>query len=185
MLTSDGLVADLGRTDNTLNSAPKQTVDMIWTWTGRALNWDIYGPVTACADADNNMEDDANPGVMCHDDNLVDVVDNLTGAALTNGPCAPGDCFDDVNWEYTPDHGKGLPVALPGVGDLALGGWWSGSPFLGDTGDLPPGEGGLNPFGGYFLVWHSHAEKELTTFNIFPGGSLSAVVVLPPYVEIQ
>ena len=48
-----------------------------------------------------------------------------------------------------------------------------------------PGEGGLNPFGGYFLVWHSHAEKELTTFNIFPGGSLSAVVVLPPYVDIQ
>ena len=40
-------------------------------------------------------------------------------------------------------------------------------------------------FGGYFFVWHSHAEKELTTFDIFPGGSLSAVVVLPPYVDIQ
>jgi hypothetical protein len=76
-------------------------------------------------------------------------------------------------------------VTLPGVQDLTLGGWWSGSPFLGDTGDLPPGEGGLNPYGGYFLVWHSHAEKELTTFDIFPGGSLSSVVVLPPDVEIQ
>ena len=74
---------------------------------------------------------------------------------------------------------------LPGVQDLALGGWWSGSPFLGDTGDLPPGEGGLNPFGGYFLVWHSHAEKELTTFDIFPGGSLSTVVVLPPGTPIN
>ena len=93
------------------------------------------------------------------------------------------DGFDDSNHEYCADHGKALPVTLPGVGDLTLGGWWSGSPFLGDIGDLPPGEGGLNPFGGYFLVWHSHAEKELTTFNIFPGGSLSAVVVLPPYVE--
>ncbi len=114
------------------------------------------------------MEDDANPGVMCHDDTCAD---------------ADGDGFDDTNHEYCADHGKPLPVSLPGVGDLAFGGWWSGSPFLGDVGDLPPGEGGLNPFGGYFLVWHSHAEKELTTYNIFPGGSLSAVVVLPPYVR--
>ena len=45
MLTSGNGTADLGRTDNTLNSAPKQTVDMIWTWTGKDLNWDIYGPV--------------------------------------------------------------------------------------------------------------------------------------------
>jgi len=171
MLSSDGLVSDLGRTDNTLNSAPKQTVDMLWSWTGKALNWDIYGPVRSdCTDSDNNMEDDANPGVMCHDDTCND---------------ADGDGFDDVNHEYCPDHGNPLPVDLPGVGDLTVGGWWSGSPFLGDVGDLPPGEGGLNPFGGYFLVWHSHAEKELTTFNIFPGGTLSAVVVLPPYVDIQ
>ena len=76
-------------------------------------------------------------------------------------------------------------MTLPGVGDLALGGWWSGSPFMGDVGDLPPGEGGLNPFGGYFFVWHSHAEKELTTFDIFPGGPLSAVVVLPPGTPID
>jgi len=76
-------------------------------------------------------------------------------------------------------------VTLPGPQDLTLGGWWSGSPFLGDTGDLPPGEGGLNPFGGYFLVWHSHAEKELTTFDIFPGGSLSSVVVVPPGTPIE
>ncbi len=179
MLSSDGLVADLGRTDNTLNSAPKQTVDMIWTWTGKDLNWDIYGPPdTRCTDADNNMEDDLNPGVMCHDMFCRDGIAN-------GGIDAVEDGFDDYNHEYCPDHLKALPVSLPGPGDLTFGGWWSGSPFLGDVGDLPPGEGGLNPFGGYFLVWHSHAEKELTTFNIFPGGSLSSVVVLPPYVEIQ
>jgi FtsP/CotA-like multicopper oxidase with cupredoxin domain len=179
MLSSDGTVADLGRTDNTLNSAPKQTVDMIWSWTGKDLNWDIYGPVsTTCIDADNNMEEDGNPGVMCHDDFCRDGTANGGTELVEDG-------FDDYNHEYCPDHGKALPVALPGIGDLTVGGWWSGSPFLGDVGDLPPGEGGLNPFGGYFLVWHSHAEKELTTFNIFPGGTLSAVVVLPPYVDIQ
>jgi len=161
---------DLGRSDNTLNSAPKQITDMLWTWSGKDLNWDIYGPVdTACTDSDNDMADDAT-GALCHDDNCND---------------GNGDGFDDVNHEYCPDHGKSLPVTLPGVADLTIGGWYSGSPFMGDVGDLPPGEGGLNPFGGYFFVWHSHNEKELTTFDIFPGGSLSAVVVLPPYVEIQ
>jgi FtsP/CotA-like multicopper oxidase with cupredoxin domain len=156
MLSSDGLVADIGRSDNTINSAPKQTIDAIWTWTGKDLGWDVYGHDTAhdCVDGD-------------------------------------GDGFGDVTagstyeHEYCADHGKAFPVQLPGVGELTLGGWWSGSPFLGDVGDLPPGEGGLNPFGGYFLVWHSHNEKELTTFNIFPGGSLGAVVVLPPYVAID
>jgi hypothetical protein len=177
MLSSDGVTANLGRSDNTVNSAPKQIVDAIWTWTGKDLNWDIFGPVnTGCTDANNNMADDgseAGPNdewVMCHDDTCVDD-DN--------------DGFDDTNHEYCADHGKALPVTIPGSGELAFGGWWSGSPYLGDTGGLPPGEGGLNPYGGYFFVWHSHAEKELTTFDIFPGGTLSAVVVLPPYVEID
>jgi FtsP/CotA-like multicopper oxidase with cupredoxin domain len=156
MLSSNGAKADLGRSDNTINSAPMQGVDAIWTWTGAKLNWDIYGHDTAH---------------VCIDDTGDDFGDEAAGSTYEH--------------EYCPDHDKQIPVALPGVQDLTLGGWWSGSPFLGDTGDLPPGEGGLNPFGGYFLVWHSHAEKELTTFDIFPGGSLSAVVVLPPYVDIN
>jgi FtsP/CotA-like multicopper oxidase with cupredoxin domain len=160
MLSSDGVVTNLGRSDNTINSAPKQTIDAIWTWTGKDLGWDIYG---------------TGPGYQhqCNGKNLNQ--DQDPGAPL----------FDPDTGEYCPDHGKAFPVNLPGAQDLTLGGWWSGSPFLGDVGDLPPGEGGLNPFGGYFLVWHSHAEKELTTFDIFPGGSLGAVVVLPPDVGIQ
>ncbi len=155
MLSSDGLVADIGRSDNTINSAPKQTVDAIWTWTGKDLGWDIYGHdnTHSCVDTDGDGFGDGPGTTYAH--------------------------------EYCADHGKPLPVTLPGVGDLTLGGWWSGSPFLGDVGDLPPGEGGLNPFGGYFLVWHSHSEKELTTFDIFPGGSLGTVVVLPPGTPIE
>lgn len=154
-LSSDGLTANLGRSDNTINSAPKQAVDAIWVWTGKDLGWDIYGHDLAhtCIDTDGDGFGDGPGTTYAH--------------------------------EYCADHGKALPVTLPGVQELALGGWWSGSPFLGDVGTLPPGEGGLNPFGGYFFAWHSHAEKELTTFDIFPGGSLSAVVVLPPYVDIE
>jgi hypothetical protein len=152
-LSSDGVVADLGRSDNTINSAPKQAIDAIWTWTGKDLGWDIYG----------------------HD----------TTHVCNAGPDGFGDATSTYPGEYCPDHGKAFPVTLPGTQDLSLGGWWSGSPFLGDNGDLPPGEGGLNPYGGYFFVWHSHAEKELTTFDIFPGGSLGAVVVLPPGTPIE
>jgi manganese oxidase len=153
ILSSDGVKADLGRSDNTINSAPKQAVDALWVWTGKDLGWDIYGHDTAhvCVDSDGD---------------------------------GFGDELSTYYGEYCPDHGKPFPVTLPGVAEMALGAWYSGSPFLGDVGDLPPGEGGLNPFGGYFFVWHSHAEKELTTFDIFPGGTLSAVVVLPPDVTI-
>lgn len=165
MLSSTGAAADLGRSDNTLNSAPKQAVDMMWTWTGKDLNWDIYGTGEQYEHLCNGVA--------------------VTQADPDNLP--PGPEFDPVTHEYCADHGKNLYdlVTLPGVQDTTLGGWWSGSPFLGDTGDLPPGEGGLNPFGGYFLVWHSHAEKELTTFDIFPGGSLSSVVVVPPGAPIE
>jgi len=50
---------------------------------------------------------------------------------------------------------------------------------LGTLGSLPPGEGGLNPHGGYAYMWHSHTEKELTNFDIFPGGLMTMLVIVP------
>jgi hypothetical protein len=93
--------------------------------------------------------------------------------------------YDSTTYEYCLDHGKSIPTTLPEKQELAFGGWWSGSPFMGGAGSLPPGEGGLNPFGGFFFMWHSHAEKELTNFDIFPGGMLSMMVVEPPGTPID
>ncbi len=60
-----------------------------------------------------------------------------------------------------------------------------GQPVHGRLGEpLPPGEGGLNPYGGFFFMWHSHAEKELTNYDIFPGGMLTMMVVEPPGTPI-
>ena len=78
------------------------------------------------------------------------------------------------------DHGKKLPVTLPDNKDLFFGQFYSGSPYLGAAGSLPPGEGGFNPNAGFFFMWHSHNEVELTNNNIFPGGMLSMMVVDPP-----
>lgn len=82
-------------------------------------------------------------------------------------------------YEYAPDHGKPIPVILPEIQDMVFGGFWSGSPFLGAYGDLPPGEGGLNIGGGLYHIWHSHSEKELINNDIFPGGMLTFCVVVP------
>jgi FtsP/CotA-like multicopper oxidase with cupredoxin domain len=95
-----------------------------------------------------------------------------------------GDDVDDITFEYCPDHGKPIPVSLPGLQDLSFGGYYSGSAFLGHFGNLPPGEGGLNLNGGLFFMWHSHDEKELTNNDIFPGGMLTFVIIEPPGTPI-
>jgi hypothetical protein len=95
-----------------------------------------------------------------------------------------GDSFDDETREYCPDHGEPFPVQLPQDQNLGFGGLWSGSPYLGVSGSLPPGEGGLNPGGAYTFMWHSHNEKEMVNNNIFPGGMMTMLFVEPPGVPI-
>ncbi|MCG8426588.1 MAG: multicopper oxidase domain-containing protein [Chromatiales bacterium] len=92
--------------------------------------------------------------------------------------CTPGpDGFDPTTHEWCADHGKEIPVVLPSQADTTFGGWWSGSPYLGTLGSLPPGEGGLNPNGGFVYMWHSHTERELTNYDIFPGGMLTMMII--------
>ena len=57
---------------------------------------------------------------------------------------SPADGLDDDTWEWCADHGVPMPVTLPELQSVAFGGLWSGSPFLGAMGCLPPGEGGNN-----------------------------------------
>jgi hypothetical protein len=137
-------------------SVPGQTVDAIFEWTGEKMGWDIYGGTDVWPE-------------MAH---------------TCNGLTTPSPGFDPVTNEYCPDHGEPFPVTLPEKQNLAFGGWWSGSPYMGNVEPLPPGEGGLNPNGGFFFMWHSHTEKELTNFDIFPGGMLSMMVVEPPLTPI-
>ncbi len=136
--------------DYTLNAIPGSTDDLIFEWTGKDMGWDIY---------------DASTPHSC-----TDLVDNRSGAPSPDG-------YDDSTWEWCADHGKPLPVVLPENQDLAFGAFYGGSPFLGNTGALPVGEGGLNPKGGMAFMWHSHSERELTNNNIYPGGMLTIMIV--------
>jgi hypothetical protein len=145
----------------TIPSIPGQTADGIFEWTGKELGWDMYGtvadgrPAHTCTDLENNKTHDPTPD----------------GYA---------DAGSDYPWEWCADHDKPIPVTLPDLTNLAFGGFYSGSPYLGYLGSLPPGEGGLNPNAGFAFMWHSHTERELTNNDVFPGGMMTMLIVEPP-----
>ena len=100
--------------------------------------------------------------------------------AINPHTCTPDtNGFDTTTREWCADHDKPIPVTLPSIQEVTVGMSYSGSPYLGMTGALPPGQGGYNPFAGYFYMWHSHTEKELTNNDIFPGGMLTMFIVVP------
>ena len=45
--------------------------------------------------------------------------------------------------------------------------------------------GGFNANAGFFFMQHSHSEKELTNFDIFPGGMATFLIVEPPSAPVQ
>jgi len=111
-----------------------------------------------------------------------DIYGTGPGYAHTCTPDAEG--FDVTTREYCPDHGKPIPVELPPNHELQFGGMWSGSPFLGNSELLPPGQGGMNPTSGYSYMWHSHQERDMVNNNVFPGGMMTMLVVVPPGMPI-
>jgi hypothetical protein len=157
--TAASTTFDLAVSDYTTTNVPGETVDAIWgPWTAEKLGWDVYGTA------------DVNPH-------------NCTAAA---------DGFDATTREYCADHYKAIPVTLPSQSDLTFGvsggGMWGGTPYLGVSGDVPPLNPGantqLNEVGGISFMWHSHAERELTTNNIFIGGMATMALVVPVNIPI-
>ena len=141
----------------TVDQAPGQTVDTTWNWMPKGLGFDVYG-----------NDAGAYAGVICPPGEPDEVFEPFVHDPL---------CIVDAD-----DRGVPLPTAQPPLSDLAFGGFWSGSAFLGDLGTLPPGEGGLNANGGLAMIWHSHREKELINKDVFPGGLLS-VMMVEPFVD--
>jgi FtsP/CotA-like multicopper oxidase with cupredoxin domain len=166
--TGAGNGADLAYSDFTITVPPGGTADAIFVWTGAGLGWDMYGHA---ADVDNaplvGVGGAAGPEDTDYNGN--GIIDPLQDPE-------PGEDPDD--------HGKPFPVILPDNKDLTFGATYSGSPYLGAFGQLPPGEGGFNPWAGYFYMWHSHKEKEMVTNNVFPGGMMTMLVIIPPGVAI-
>jgi FtsP/CotA-like multicopper oxidase with cupredoxin domain len=112
-----------------------------------------------------------------------DIYGHQVGDGSTCTPDAAG--YDTATREWCADHNQEIPVVLPEIQNLTVGGFWTGSPFLGALGSIPPGQGGLNPNAGFTYMWHSHVEREMVNNDVFPGGLMTMLVVEPPGTEIM
>lgn len=177
----------------TTTTTPGQAMDGIFYYTGRGLNWDLYGH--------NPSSKDPNATLACTPD----------ANGYNTGPAAQ----TAINYyEWCQDHNKpmqtapfgdvagGGPVTLPDPNILTNGAWFGGSPYLGPdattratfgtctgsnsttacgtSGTTPPsGTIANSPSSeaGFAFMWHSHNEREITTNNIFPGGMLMMMLV--------
>jgi len=180
----------------TTTTTPGLAMDGLFYYTGKGLNWDMYGH--------NPKSADTNAKLPCTPD---------SNGYNTGAPTA-------INYfEWCQDHDKpmqaapfgdvaaGGPVSLPDPNIFTNGAWWGGSPYLGPNGtaratfgsvSCTPGTGGgatcaggttgtTPPSGtiannpateaGYAYMWHSHNEREITTNNIFPGGMLMMMLI--------
>lgn len=115
-----------------------------------------------------------------------DVYGKLCNPAQTN-PAATDYCTHTAQQRHqlASDIGKPIPVKLPSEFELAYGEFYSGSPYLGDFGIRPVGAGVANTSGGYFHMFHSHAEREVVNGGIFPGGMMTMMVIEPHGVTID
>jgi len=191
LLNSAGTLA--GPLMFTTTTTPGMAMDGLFYYTGKGLNWDLYGH--------NPASSDPNAKLTCTPD---------ANGYNTGAPTA-------INYfEWCQDHNKpmqaapfgdvasGGPVTLPDPNIFLNGAWYGGSPYLGPnataratfgttvcpttnpnctlgtSGTTPPsGTIANNPSteAGFAFMWHSHNEREITTNNIFPGGMLMMMLV--------
>lgn len=113
-----------------------------------------------------------------------DVYGKLCDPAATMGPNV---CTHTAAQQHQllSDRGKPIPVKLPSEFELAYGEFYSGSPYLGDSGIRPVGAGAANTTGAFFHMFHSHNEREVVNGGIFPGGMMTMMVIEPPGVVID
>lgn len=96
----------------------------------------------------------------------------------------PGQTYDALfHWHnrevYDPVTNP-IPVDDPGWQNLQYGPHYSGSPYLGQMGDMPPGFTTHNQCGEYYIITHNHALFQLTSWGVPMTGPGTFMRVNPP-----
>ena len=179
----------------TTTTTPGVAFDGIFYWSGRGLNWDVYGHKPG-------------DGTICNSDSsgYYTTASTPTAAALPSSFVGGLSTAGAPNYyEWCADHNRALetnpvgnvnsggPVTLPDPLILTNGLWYGGTPYLGPVatrnagGSTPvaPGKATQNPNAGFAFMWHSHNEREITTNDVFPGGMMMMMIVDAPYVAID
>ena len=73
-----------------------------------------------------------------------------------------------------------VPVVIPQVNNQEFGMFYSGSPYLGESGTLPPGASTLNTCGEYYVISHNHALYQITSWGVNLTGPITYLRVDPP-----
>jgi FtsP/CotA-like multicopper oxidase with cupredoxin domain len=142
----------------TISSVSGQSIDGIFNWTGKGLNWDVYGHAPGDTSACYAGNIDANgfdktTKEWCADHGKPIPVTTPDPIVVANGQWYGGTPF------------LGLQSASPNP--------------------LPPTGARLNGDAGYAYMWHSHDEREITTRNVFPGGLMTMLIIDPPSSPID
>jgi hypothetical protein len=98
--------------------------------------------------------------------------DNCPFGKVPNDPLRVADTTQNFTDLYKP-----MPTRMPAQLELAYGEMFSGSPYLGRTGARPVGAGLANTGGGYWHMFHSHNEREIINYGIFPGGLMTMLLI--------
>ncbi len=96
----------------------------------------------------------------------------------------PGQTWDVLfSWhdaeKYDQDTNP-VPVTIPQVNNQEFGIYYSGSPYLGKQGPLPPGASTLNECGAYYVISHNHALFQMSSWGVNATGPITYVRVDPP-----
>jgi FtsP/CotA-like multicopper oxidase with cupredoxin domain len=73
-----------------------------------------------------------------------------------------------------------VPVTIPDMANQTIGMFYSGSPYLGTLGVLPPGVQTLNQCGEYYIISHNHALFQLDAWGQTMAGQITYLRVDPP-----
>jgi FtsP/CotA-like multicopper oxidase with cupredoxin domain len=95
----------------------------------------------------------------------------------------PGQAWDVIfKWYDAENYSEAnpVPVVIPQVNNQQFGMFYSGSPYLGKTGVLPPGASTLNTCGEYYIISHNHALYQITSWGVNMSGPITYVRVDPP-----
>ena len=96
-------------------------------------------------------------------------------------PAGPGQTWDALfDWtdeeQYTPAT---LPTTDPQLQNLVVGTFYSGTPYLGTQGPLPPGSSTQNECGEYYIIAHNHALHQITSWGVNMTGPITYTRVNP------
>ncbi|MEW5829842.1 MAG: multicopper oxidase domain-containing protein [Chloroflexota bacterium] len=85
-------------------------------------------------------------------------------------------------WYNKEDYSPSNPITVtdPGWQNLQFGPYYSGSPYLGQTGPMPPGFSSMSQCGEYYIISHNHALYQLTSWGVPMTGPGTFMRVDPP-----